>query len=134
MRRTFIQWFAIALAVCIAGFLATINGAPLAIWRADQSYVTSAILAFFIGSSIFIGLSTWRSDPIGVAWGYHAANISMLLGMAGTITGISLQAKAVAAGLGGLAILGTSLFPTLCGLISAIILSTMAYNLENGAD
>ena len=129
MRKCFMQYFAVVLALAIGSFFGWVYGVPQLIWASDQSHMTSVILVFFVISVGWLGVRSW--DENQTPWGWHAANVSMMMGMLGTIVGISLQAKAVSQGLGGLSILGTSLFPTMVGIGSAIILSTLAYNLQS---
>ena len=45
-RQTFLRFFAILLAIVAGLSLALRLGAPQAVWRADASYMTSAIALF----------------------------------------------------------------------------------------
>lgn len=55
-----------------------------------------------------------------------------MLGLFGTAFGLSLQAKALSAGAAAFTPLATSLYCTASGVLGALIIATLTYNLEQG--
>ena len=132
-RKAFIGHFLLILAMLAGAFFATLYGVPQAIFAADQSYMTSAIVALVCVSVIAIGRAAWSGDARGVEFGHFAVRISVLLGLVGTAVGLSLQARALVGGAAAFGPLATSLFSTMTGAGAAILIEFMTFNLERGA-
>jgi len=132
-RRCFLGHFVISLAVAAGAFFASIEGAPQAVIAADESRMTWVIAALFLGSALALGRQAWAvSGSSSSAYGHLAVRLSVMAGMLGTTVGLSLQAKTLMTGTAGLMPLSTSLFSTGCGILSAIFLEAMTFNLEAG--
>lgn len=131
-RRTFLSHFIICLALCAGLFFAMMRGIPQMIFANDASMATSAIGVFFVGSVAYLGWLSWRLQPSEFGW--IAAEISVLIGLLGTTIGLSLQAKTLVTGTAGLMPLHTSLFSTMTGIFSAIVLIVLAFNHQAGID
>jgi len=131
-RLCFLSHFIICLGIAGAGFFAYLNGVPQAIFLADQSMMTSAIAALFLVSAIFLGLQAWRTAPDGPAYGHFAIRLSVMAGIVGTAIGLSLQARSLIGGSAEFLPLATSLYTTVTGATSAILLEVLTFNLEAG--
>ena len=150
MRLTFLTHFVLSLAVASAAFFAWRAGILLTVWQNDASMMTSAIAAGLLGSVIWLGWQAWRvgSDrPISrdaygrflpqphtadASFGHLAERALPMLGLFGTAFGLSLQAKALAGGAAAFAPLATSLYCTAAGVLAALIVAVMTFNLEVG--
>ena len=135
-RQPFLRFYACHLAI-VAGFVhGCRDGAPQAVWRADQSMMTSAIAALFALAVVRIGVSAWGGgDWRTVEFGHLAVRLSVMFGFVGTALGLSMQAHALATeGAAALGALSTSLFTTATGGVSAAILEVLTYNLETSRD
>ena len=135
-RQPFLRFFAILLAI-VAGFvLAWLAGVPQAVWRADQSMMTSAIAGLFVLAVARIGVSAWHGgDWRTIEFGHLAVRLSVMFGFVGTALGLSMQAHALATeGAASLGALSTSLFTTATGGVSAAVLEMLTYNLETSRD
>jgi hypothetical protein len=134
MRLTFLSHFIICLAVASLMFFAALNGVPQAIWLNDQSKMTSVIGALFVGSAIYMGAQTWKlTSDSDSSYGHLAERLCVMFGFVGTAIGLSLQAKALAAGSTSFVALATSLFTTATGGVAAALIAIMTFNLEVGA-
>ena len=113
--------------------LAWLNGAPQAVWRADQSMMTSAIALLFVVAVARIGVSAWRGGDLRtVEFGHWASVWTVKLGLVGTAIGISLQANVLAtSGIASLGALSTALYTTACGVGASLLIEICAYNLES---
>jgi len=149
-RLTFLSHFVICLACAALAFFALMNDVPRTIWANDQSYMTSAIGALFVGSAVYLGWRAWlvddvlaqhldsalkrvlQIDDIGSAYGHLAERLCVMAGFVGTAIGLSLQAKALAGGATSFTALATSLFTTACGGTAAAVMAIMTFNLEAG--
>ena len=135
-RQPFLRFFAILLAI-VAGFvLAWLAGVPQAVWRADQSMMTSAIAGLFVLAVARIGVSAWHGGSWrAVEFGHLAVRLSVLFGLCGTSLGLSFQAHSLATeGVAALGALSTSLYTTATGIVSAAILEVLTFNLEASRD
>lgn len=156
MRLTFTAHFVICLAVAAGAFFAYRAGALAAVWRADQSMMTSVIAGLFLLTAAVLGREAWRADnpgtvvsPIsGKVWdhkaqkwgapsaradfGHLAMLLSPALGMLGTVLGLSLQGQALMNGAAAFGALGTSLYSTGAGVSGLIAAALMTFNLESG--
>lgn len=154
---TFLSHVCICLAVAAGAYLAYRAGALAAVWRADQSMMTSVIAGLFCLTAAVLGREAWRADnpgtvvsPIsGKVWdhkaqkwgaqvasadfGHLAERLAVMAGFVGTAIGLSLQAKALAGGATSFTALATSLFTTACGGVAAALIAAMTYNVEKGA-
>jgi drug/metabolite transporter (DMT)-like permease len=135
-RQPFLRFFAILLAIIAALTCATNAGVPQAVWRADQSMMTSAIGLLFLMAVARIGFSAWHGgDWRSVEFGHLAVRLSVLCGLFGTSLGLSLQAHSLATeGVAALGALSTSLYTTAAGIVSAALLEILTYNLEASCD
>ncbi len=152
MRLTFLSHFLLCLAVAAAAWFAHINGVFAAIWSNDQSMMTSAIGALFVGTATYLGRLSWLVDngPLSADqagrrdrpspsfsapssdFGHLSERLLPMLGLFGTAFGLSLQAKALAGGATSFAALATSLYCTASGVLAALIIAIMTFNLERG--
>jgi hypothetical protein len=133
MRLTFLSHFTMCLAAAALAFFAALNGVPQTIWLNDQSMMTSVIGMLFVGSTIFLGWQAWRVGPESdSAYGHLAERLCVMAGFVGTAIGLSLQAKALAAGSTSFVALATSLFTTATGGVAAALIAIMTFNLEAG--
>lgn len=132
-RLPFISHFLIVLSMLAGAFFATLYGVPQAIFAADQSYMTSAIVALVGFTAGYIGRAAWTGDIHGVEFGHFAVRISVLLGLVGTAVGLSLQARALVGGAAAFGPLATSLYTTMLGGAAAILIEAMTFNLERGS-
>lgn len=130
-RVIFLTEFVIALAVVVGVAFAWQLGIVQAIWRADESYMTSAIAALFVVTVANIMRSAWREDQRAVRHGYWAKDSLPMLGLLGTVIGVSIQAAAKASGLESLSALQTGLYASACGMGASFIISYMTHVLES---
>ena len=120
-HQPFLRFFALALAVVAGGVIAAVAGVPQAVWRADQSMMTSAIAGLFVFAVARIGVSSWHGGSWrAVEFGHLAVRLSVLFGLCGTSLGLSFQAHSLATeGVAALGALSTSLYTTATGIVSA---------------
>jgi hypothetical protein len=138
MRLTFLSHFVICLACAASAWFANMNGVLAIIWANDQSMMTSAIGALFLATAAWLGWQAWRADepagnggvPADASFGHLAERLLPMLGLFGTAFGLSLQAKALAGGATSFAALATSLYTTACGVLAALVVAIMTFNLE----
>jgi hypothetical protein len=132
-RRCFLAHFLICLGIGGGAFFAWFNGVPQAIFAADQSMMTSVIASFFVVSTLNIGRISWDAGPnSNAAFGHLAVRLSVMAGIIGTAVGLSLQAKSLIGGSAAFLPLATSLYTTVAGATSAILLEILTFNLEVG--
>ena len=139
-RRTFLAWFLCALALAAGAAFAVRIGAAEAVWRGDASHMTSVIAVLCAATVVWLGRAAWERDGIPVAYAPSLAfahlgeRLSVLLGLLGTVAGLSLQATALAAsGSASFGALATGLYSTGTGIGSAVIISVLAFVVERGA-
>jgi hypothetical protein len=145
-KAAFLQWLSVAVALGIAAFFASYFGLIVRIWRDDLSHMSSLIAALVVGTAAYIGWLSWRvpeTDLRGVRlaevveiedaaeWGGVAADLCPALGLAGTIYGLAQQAVALKQGGDVLALLGTALFSTLCGVTGFAIVLILSHILNS---
>jgi hypothetical protein len=138
MRLTFLSHFIICLACAASAWFAHVNGVLAIVWANDQSMMTSAIGALFLATAAWLGWQAWRADepagngsvPADASFGHLAERLLPMLGLFGTAFGLSLQAKALAGGATSFAALATSLYTTACGVLAALVVAIMTFNLE----
>jgi hypothetical protein len=120
--------------------------------------MTSVIGVVFVGTAAWLARQAWRIDspPLiqswndemqrvemvarwpsleggpDVSWGHKAPEICAMLGLIGTVIGLSLQAKALMSGPASFGALATSLFTTATGASAAILLIVMTHLVESG--
>ena len=135
-RVTFLTEFVIALAVVVGVAFAWQLGLVQAIWRADESYMTSAIAALFVVTVAVMMSASWGSIERrwrGGDFGHWAERVLPMLGLLGTVIGISMQAESLASnGMASLGALKTGFYATACGIGASAIISFMTYVLEHG--
>jgi hypothetical protein len=132
-RLTFLSHFTICLGCVALAFFATVNGVPQIIFREDQSMMTSVIAALFVGTAVYLGWLAWNvSATTDAGFGHLAERLAVMIGFVGTAMGLSLQAKALAAGSASFEALATSLFTTVTGGAAAALIAIMTYSLEAG--
>jgi len=150
MRLTFLSHFIISLAVAAAAFFAQENGVFATIWANDQSHMTSAIAALFVGTVLWLGWQAWRADDppkvltpgrisvyaflrgADASFGHLAERLAVMMGFVGTAIGLALQAKALAGGATSFTALATSLYTTASGGTAAALIAVMTWALEQG--
>ena len=135
-HRCFVQYFTMLLLLCIAAFYATLLGVPQHIFMIEASHVTSLIALFFLYSVIRLGFLSWRlidGDPHEVLraaeWGPFATNTCTMLGLIGTVIGLSMEAETLAGGTAGLVALATALYSTVTGIGAGLIIMVFHHNL-----
>ena len=147
-KRAFLQYFIMLLAYSTATFFACYLGVIQTIFNADVTYMTSLIAALFTISCLFIGYATWNFEKnitkaiAGSTMARTAAYVVTLVGLLGTVIGLSIQVKALGSldisndqnitafiGILGSSI-GTAMFSTMCGIVAAIGITAMNSNLE----
>jgi hypothetical protein len=149
-RLTFLSHFVICVACGALAFFAFANGVPQTIFANDQSMMTSVIAALFLGSVVYLGREAWLvGEPRMVDggqmggsfavrspssdFGHLAERLAVMGGLAGTVIGLSLQARALAlAGAPSFNALATSLYTTGCGVTAAALIAILTFNLEVG--
>jgi hypothetical protein len=132
-RLTFLSHFVLCLAIGASAWFAHANGVFATVWANDQSMMTSAIGALFVGTTVYIGSLAWKPTPdTDASFGHLAERILPMLGLFGTAFGLSLQAKALSGGAAAFAPLATSLYCTACGVLAALVVAVMTFNLERG--
>jgi hypothetical protein len=145
-KSAFLQWLSIVVAMAIAVFFATYFGLVGRIWRDDSSHMSSLVAALVVGTAAYIGWLCWRVPDAGsragkvgeiveiedaAEWGGIAADLCPAIGLAGTIYGLAQQAVALRAGGDVLALLGTALFSTLCGVTGFAIVLILSHVLNS---
>lgn len=140
-KRTFLAHFVICLACAAAVFFATLYGVPQLIWQSDLSHMTSVIAALFVGSALYLGWLAWRLSPSTASailakaeYGHFIEEKFLRLGILGTVIGLSLQAKALAAGTDGLMPLATAMMCTATGVLASLLMSVLAFNITAGCE
>ena len=132
-RHCFLAHFVICLGISGGGFFAWINGVPQAFYTADQSMMTSVIAVLFLVSASYLGRICWSAGPrSSPAFGHFAVRLSVMAGIVGTSIGLSLQARSLIGGSAAFLPLATSLYTTVVGATSAILLEILTFNLEVG--
>ena len=131
-RKTFLSHFVICLAIAGGVSFAYMKGVPQAVYAADESMMTSVIALLFVTSTTRLGYDAWWLDREGPAWGHLTVRLSVMAGIVGTAVGLSLQAKSLIGGSAAFGPLATSLYTTVTGATSAILLELMTFNLEAG--
>jgi MotA/TolQ/ExbB proton channel family len=151
---TFVSHFILCLAVAAGAFFAWRAGALAAIWAADKSRMTSAIAVLLIGTLVWLGVQAWRADAGGgvspvsgrvwdksreqwakranASFGHLAERLLPMLGLAGTVVGLSLEMKAISVSQSPLMAVGTALYCTGAGIIAAAIVAVATFNVERG--
>ena len=139
MRLTFLSWFILCLGIAAGAFFAFAAGVPQAVYADDLSHMTSAIGLVFVGTAGWLGRQAWLGDNPSrscafpdLTWGNKAPEICAMLGLVGTVIGLSMQAKALMSGPASFGALATSLFTTACGATAAILLIVMTHVVEAG--
>ena len=151
-RLCFLSHFVICLAVGAAAFFAWRAGVFGVVWENDASRMTSVIAAVFVGTAVWLGWQAWRADSTAstvedftgeaktylvslgadASFGHLAERALPMLGLFGTVFGLSLQAKALSGGAAAFGPLATSLYTTGAGVLCALIVAVMTYSLERG--
>ena len=144
-KPAFLQWLSIVVAIGITIF-ATYFGLVARIWRDNSSHMSSLIAALVVGTAAYIGWLCWRIPDDGLRggrldkvveiedaseWGGIAADLCPAIGLAGTIYGLAQQAVALKEGGDVLALLGTALFSTLCGVTGFAIVLILSHILNS---
>jgi len=150
-KRCFLQWFVLLLSFATITFFAGYYGLLRMVWETDVTHMTSVIGGVFIAAIVYLGIASWRYDnprrfiataiaDTGV--GKTASYIVTLIGLLGTVIGLTLQVKAMAnINLSDQAnmiafvkavssSLGTAFYATGCGIIGSIGIIAMTANLE----
>ena len=145
-KAAFLQWLSLTVALGIAAFFASYFGLIARIWRDDLSHMSSLIATLVVGTAAYIGWLSWRVPETGsrgvrlsqvveiedaAEWGGIAADLCPALGLAGTIYGLAQQAVALKQGGDVLALLGTALFSTLCGVTGFAIVLILSHMLNS---
>lgn len=110
-------------------FFAYWRGVPQIIWSSDASRMTSVIAGILIFAAVMLGLKAWKEDR-DAGLGHLLERLAVMTGMCGTAIGLSMQAQSLAGGATSLGALATSLFTTASGIVAAVLIALMTYNLE----
>jgi drug/metabolite transporter (DMT)-like permease len=161
-KRCFLQWFVLLLSYGTAAFFAAYYGLLQSIWRTDVTYMTSVIGAIFAAAALYIGFASWRFDSKGtIAYphnetrpnrqataiadsglGRTASYVITLVGLLGTVIGLTLQMRSMATiDVGNInslvaafklisTSLGSAFYATGCGIIGSIGIIVMVANLD----
>lgn len=158
-KRCFLQWFVLLLSFATATFFTGYYGLLQMIWQTDVTYMTSVIAGLFVVSVFYLGFSSWCYDRTrsweDTAWaakrtaaavadtgiGRAAAYVITLVGLLGTVIGLTMQVRAmgsigadVASLLGFLktvsVALGSAFLATGCGIVGSIGIVIMTANLD----
>lgn len=161
-KRCFLQWFVLLLSYVAAGFFAAYYGVLQSIWHTDVTYMTSAIAAVFVAAVIYIGFASWRFDTkrlpqYPLNWrtasfqataiadsglGRTASYVVTLIGLLGTVIGLTLQMRSMATiDVGNInslisafklisSSLGSAFYATGCGIVGSIGIIVMVSNLD----
>jgi hypothetical protein len=144
-KPAFLQWLSVVVAMGIAVFFAGYFGLIARIWRDDTSHMSSVVAALVVGTAAYIGWLCWRIPDASyrsrslaeiseiedaAEWGGIAADLCPAIGLAGTIYGLAQQAVALKEGGDVLALLGTALFSTLCGVTGFAIVLVLSHILN----
>lgn len=145
-KAAFLQWLSVVVAMSITGYFVTYFGLMTRIWRDDLSHMSAVILALVVGTTLYVGWLCWRVPEVGsdqrrlaevveledaAEWGGIAADLCPALGLVGTIYGLAQQAVALKQGGDVLALLGTALFSTLCGVSGFAIVVVLSHVLNS---
>ena len=135
---TFTKWFLVIAVTITALFFAEQRDALSLIIKNDKSYLAIAIMALFVGVSIFIGRLAYKADIVkdklqlenqsNVGW--FCAEHFFSLGLLGTIIGLVIATsgsmegdKPVTEIVSGLKTgLNTAFFTTICGIVFSLLL------------
>jgi hypothetical protein len=149
-RGAFLTHFVICLTASGAAVLATIAGVPQGIFAADASRMTSVIAGLAVFMAAYLGLKAWQTDD-AASWrfgaararfyptmpdaslGHLAEKLAVMVGMLGTVIGLSLQLKATHGSVDSLAAFSTQFSSTGCGIVAAIVIALMTHNVEAAA-
>ena len=143
-KRCFLQWFVLCLGYAVITFFAAYYGVFQQVWTVDVTHLTSVIAMMFIAACGYLGAASWRYDNPWLKQdkrfaqavadtniGRAAAYLVTLLGLLGTVIGLTIQVRAMAsidlsnaqhalqfvvAVLSGL---GTALYATGCGIVAS---------------
>lgn len=165
-HRAFLQWFVLCLGYAVIAFFAAYYGVFQQVWSVDVTHLTSVIALIFLIACGYLGLASWRYDaaviPSSIKTvtiekakatrfaqaiadtniGRAAAYLVTLLGLLGTVIGLTIQVRAMAsidlsnaqhalqfvvAVLSGL---GTALYATGCGIVASFGITVLGSNLE----
>lgn len=157
-KRAFLQSFVLLLSYAAATFFAAYFGLLQVIWKTDVTFMTSAIAAVFLVSVLYMSWASWRFDHhrpgfrskrgyiesaiADTGIGRTASYVVTLLGLLGTVIGLSLQAQAMAtinfADPNNLiafikvvaSALGSAFFATGAGIVGSIGIIIMTANLD----
>jgi hypothetical protein len=146
-RQTFLTHFVICLAASGAAALAVLDGLPQAIFAADASRMTSVIAGLVVFMAPYLGLRAWQTDN-AIDWshgkgvpcaavpdasvGHYAEKLAVMVGMLGTVIGLSMQLKATHGSVDSLAAFSTQFSSTGCGIVAAALIGLMTHNIEVG--
>lgn len=156
-HRCSLQWVVFCLSYTVIAFFAAYYGVFQQVWTVDVTHLTSLIALVFVISCGYLGVASWRYDTPGT-WvkkeerfaqaiadtniGRAAAYLVTLLGLLGTVIGLTIQVRAMAsidlsnaqhalqfvvAVLSGL---GTALYATGCGIVASFGITVLGSNLE----
>ena len=154
-KRCFLQWFVLCLGYTVIAFFAAYYGVFHQVWAVDVTHLTGVIAVMFIAACGYIGVASWRYDQphqnpetrfaqaiADTNIGRSAAYLVTLLGLLGTVIGLTIQVRAMAsidlsnaqhalqfvvAVLSGL---GTALYATGCGIVASFGITMLGSNLE----
>jgi len=148
-HRVFLQWIMLLISFATAAFFAGYYGILGMIWQTDVTFMTSVIAGLFVVSVFYLGWSSWRYDNGGrmqgavadTGVGRASAYVITLVGLLGTVIGLTMQVRAmgsIGADVGSLlgflktvsVALGSAFLATGCGIVGSIGIVIMTANLD----
>jgi len=136
------MWYIVAILIVGAAYFSFEAGLIMFLWNADVSKLSFLIIALFIKSYTKLGVLLHSNKKVtfdDLDSGYEDSELSMAIGMLGTVIGFIVMTTAFAGvdlsvvenikELFGIATSGmsTALLTTAAGLVSSIILRTSYY-------
>lgn len=134
-RLTFLSHFILCLAVAAGAWFAWRAGAVATVWASDARIMSGVILAWFVGSALWLGRLAWLADTehVNARFGYVATEMAVVLGVLGMALGLSWQGQAIATqGTAIFSAWAVQLYSTILGVGTCAILLLMTFNLNSG--
>lgn len=151
----FIAWWVSVLLLLTGAFWAGYFGLLTKVWHADETYLTSIIIAIFIATNVYLGVtaynagdsrlisSGWFKKRLQTVW--FASEQLMALGMLGTVIGLIMMLAnnfvgnsaeaAMQQMLAGMwKSMGLALYTNAVGLLCSISLKAQVYFVGYGID
>lgn len=137
----FLRWLLIVVPLTVLAIFAHSFGFYHAVYEADKSWISFAILRIFSIASVWTGYQTKQMSLKGTQFLWMVSDMCLTLGMIGTIVGFLMMlqggftitqgdAQGIQSLLARFSVgLGTALYTTLTGLIASMLLKVQLFNL-----